>query len=115
MRRRYRRAGQLFAGALASLALVACGAGSSSGTSSTATSPPGAAASQGTPAERFHEGLVNHSGFSDSQATCIVKRVLSQIGRAEFDRLYGRGNTPGRVQQVILKASLKCAPRGAGQ
>jgi hypothetical protein len=114
-----RRATRLVASAAATLAVAGCGGGAPSGTPSTlpratTTSPP-ATGAQATPADRFHEGLVNRSGFTERQASCIVKRVLAKIGRAEFDRLYGHGNTPDRVQQVILKANLKCAPRGAGQ
>jgi hypothetical protein len=59
--------------------------------------------------------LVDHSGFTEQQATCIVNYVLKKIGRPKFDRLFGQGNAANSVEPIILKANLKCAPRGAGQ
>jgi hypothetical protein len=41
--------------------------------------------------------------------------VVKQLGRAEFDRLYGKGTEPDRVKTIIINASLTCAPRGAGK
>jgi hypothetical protein len=115
------RAVQCLAGVAAALALGACGGGS--GTKHTTTSAPGGtgystpapATAAGSAPERFRGTLIDRSGFTPQQASCIVKIVLAKIGRAEFDRLYGKGNTPTRVQQVIFMANAKCAPRGAGK
>jgi hypothetical protein len=114
------RAAQCLAGLAAALALAACGGGS--GTKHTTTSAPAGGSATPAPAttggsapERFRGALINRSGFTPQQASCIVKIVLAKIGRAQFDRLYGKGNTPTRVQQVIFNANAKCAPRGAGK
>jgi ABC-type phosphate transport system substrate-binding protein len=114
------RAAQCLAGVAAALALAACGGGSgtkhttTSGPAAPGSSTPAPATTGGSAPERFRQTLIDRSGFTAQQASCIVKIVLAKIGRAEFDRLYGKGNTPTRVQQVILKANAKCAPRGAG-
>jgi hypothetical protein len=114
------RVATCLAGVAVALVLAACGGGS--GTKHTTTSSPAAPYSTPAPAtnagsapDRFRQTLINRSGFTPQQASCIVRIVLAKIGRAQFDRLYGKGNTPTRVQQVIFNANAKCAPRGAGK
>jgi hypothetical protein len=120
-RRGSRRAAQCLAGVAAALALAACGSGSetkhtiTSAPAATGSSTPAPATTGGSAPEQFRQTLIARSGFTAQQASCIVKIVLAKIGRADFDRLYGKGKTPTRVQQVIFKANAKCAPRGAGQ
>jgi hypothetical protein len=100
------------------LVLSACGGGSSSTTrdaSAPAASSTAASAPSGDAPERFRDGLITDKGFTEKQATCIEKGVLKKIGRAQFEKLYGKGNTPERVQMIIIRVAAKCAPRGPGQ
>jgi hypothetical protein len=103
---------------LGALVLSACGGGSS-GTTSHASAPATSAgtgsASTADAPTRFRDGLIADKGFTEEQATCIEKGVLKKIGRKQFERLYGKGNTPERVRIIIFRVAAKCAPRGPGQ
>jgi hypothetical protein len=105
--------------AVTALTLAACGESTSkssaTGSSATTSASTPSATTAPSPPEQFRQVLVSHSGFTTKQADCIVKKVLAKIGRPEFNRLYGKGNTPQRVRAAILQANLACAPRGAGQ
>ena len=45
----------------------------------------------------------------------MVNHVVKKIGRAKFDRLYGKGTPPADVRAVILQATERCAPSGFGR
>jgi ABC-type glycerol-3-phosphate transport system substrate-binding protein len=108
----------------AMLALTGCGGGSkttsttssaSNSSSSSASSSAPTTTTSGTPPEQFRQVLINGSNATPKQADCVVNGVLKKIGRAKFDRLYGKGNTPEDVKNVIFQTTEKCAPRGFGR
>src|SRR5438270_5707347 len=105
--RRHIRLASNFAPMAATLALASCGGGSGTTTKassvSTASSTPAATStsSSNNPPDQFRQLLIDGSNATPAQATCVVNHVLKKIGRAKFDRLYGKGSTPADVKDVI--------------
>ena len=120
MRRNIRLASELAAMA-ATLALASCGGGSgkttTGGTVSTPSPTPAATSTtpSTSPPDQFRQLLIERSNATPAQATCVTNAVLKKIGRAKFDRLYGKGSTPADVRNVILQATERCAPNGFGR
>ena len=81
----------------------------SSTPAATSTSP------SSSPPDQFRQVLIDRSNATPAQATCVVIHVVKKIGRAKFDRLYGKGTPPTDVRAVILQATERCPPSGFGR